>query len=64
VIRLSKKKAQLIKEIVEKNLLCIVELEKSEVKRVETEIALRESEDLYRTLIETSPDETFAQFGS
>jgi PAS domain S-box-containing protein len=50
-----KTKAQFIKEIAEMSLR-IAELEKSETKRVEAEIALRESEELYRTLIETSPD--------
>ena len=51
----SNTKKQVIKKTAEMSLR-IAELEKSEAECVGGEIALRESEELYRTLIETSPD--------
>jgi PAS domain S-box-containing protein len=51
----SETKAQFLKEMAEMS-LTIAELKKSETRHVEAETALRESEALYRTLIETSPD--------
>ena len=50
-----KTKELLINEL-KKMRLRVAELEKSETEDVDTEIELRGSEELYRTLIETSPD--------